>query len=132
MPVWLLNTDDVIRLLKLAKEEQLNFSPNFLRRFKESLSESHLRGPGQRDQLRLAIIQSLRDKLASKLNKPSIKIPWEQIEAGDIINWPSTVKFMSVWLLKGNDLKTIHKLVKEDQLDFSPEFLSKYKMISKS
>jgi hypothetical protein len=104
-------------------KDQLQFSPDFLSKLKKSLSESQRKGSSDIDQTRLAIIQSLRDKLASRLNKPSIKIPWSQMKAGDIINWPSTVDLTKLNNLNKNDLKTIHELAMKDQLDFSAEFL---------
>jgi hypothetical protein len=123
--VYLMNTEEVKKLHTQVRRNQLDFSLKFLRRFKKSLSESQWRSAGQRDKLRSAVTNSLKDKLASKLNVPSIDIPWSLMEAGDIINWPSTVKFMSVWQLNVDDLKRIYELVKEDQLDISPKFLSR-------
>jgi hypothetical protein len=104
-------------------KDQLQFSPKFLSELKKSLSESQQKGASDIDQTRLALIKSLRDKLASKLNKPSIKIPWSQMEAGDIINWPPTVDLTKPIKLNKNELKTIHELAMKDQLDFSAEFL---------
>jgi uncharacterized protein YdhG (YjbR/CyaY superfamily) len=106
-------------------KDQLQFSPKFLSELKKSLSESLRKGASDIDQKRFAVIKSLRDKLAYKLNKPSIKIPWSQMEAGDIINWPPTVDLTKAAKLNKNDLKTIHELAMKDQLDFSAEFLKR-------
>jgi hypothetical protein len=112
--VYLMNTEEVKKLHTQVRRNQLDFSPDFISGFKI---------PKNTEQLKLEVMKYLRVKLASKLNKPSIKIPWSQMKAGDIINWPPTVNFTSVIQISANDIKKIHKLVKEDQLDFSPEFL---------
>jgi hypothetical protein len=85
------------------------------------------------DQKKSVVSKYLRNKLAQKLNLADITVlPWYIMKAGDILNWPSGVKFTSVYLMNPNEVNVLHKLVTEDRLHFSPEFLSKYKMIGKS
>jgi hypothetical protein len=75
------------------------------------------------------VAKYLADKLAKKLNRSQIAVPWTQMKVGDIINWPSDVNFASVFLLNTNDVTKLHNLVRKDKLDFSPEFLIKYKKL---
>ena len=56
-----------------------------------------------------------------------IELPWSKIKPSDIINWPSDVNLQSSFKMKTDDLKKIHELVKEDKLDFSPKFISRFK-----
>jgi DICT domain-containing protein len=58
-------------------------------------------------------------------------VPWSKLKVGDIMNWPSDVKLMSVWQMNAEEVKRLHQLLIQDQLHFSPEFLNKYKMIRK-
>jgi DNA-binding NtrC family response regulator len=115
VPIRKMNIIEAKKLHKLAKENLLDFTPEFISRFKPSRVT--------RDQLRLDITQYLEDKLAKKLNVYSIPIPWSKMKAEDIINWPSSVTFKRFHQMNMNDLKRFHKLVKEDLLDFTPEFL---------
>jgi hypothetical protein len=80
------------------------------------------RNPSE-NEMKSDVTKYLKNKITQKLNVADINLlPLLPIKEGDITNWPSSVKFIPIYKMKGNDLKTIHELVKEDQLDFSPEF----------
>jgi hypothetical protein len=105
-------------------EEQLNFHnvvPNIAER--PQLHKLNRPRPPIRDKLRSEISEYLQDKLAKKLNTSRIRIPWSRMKKGDIINWPSKLKFESVTYMNTNEIKMLHQLMIEDKLDFSPEFL---------
>jgi hypothetical protein len=116
MPVYMMNINEVKILHKLAKEELLDFSPEFLNRLKLKKNE-----------LRSDVTKYLAEKLAKKLNVPSITIPWSQMKAGDIINWPSDVGFKPVYNMSINEVKRLFKLTKDGLLDFTTEFLGRIK-----
>jgi Mor family transcriptional regulator len=114
-----LNTEELKKIHEVAKEDQLDFSPEFIRWFKAS---------SEKDELRSDVSKYLGDKLAIKLNVPSIKrLPWSEMTAGDIINWPQEVKFQRINFMNKKELKKLYRLAKEDLLDFSPEFLYRSK-----
>jgi hypothetical protein len=52
-----------------------------------------------------------------------MRIPWSEMKAEDVIDWPSDVKFRSIRKMTMSDVEKLHELAKEDKLDFSPEFL---------
>jgi hypothetical protein len=85
----------------------------------------------RRDQLKSEIVKYLRDKLSSKLNVPRIRLPWSEMKAGDILNWPPDVELRIVDKLKLEELEKVHKLAKGNQLDFSPEFINSKKNAAK-
>jgi hypothetical protein len=113
------NQMELHKLDKLAKEDLLDFSPEFISRFKlmNGLKNDSL------NKLRSEVAKHLGDKLAKKLNVPSIKVPWSKMKEGDIINWPSDVKFGGISRMNQQELQKLHKLAKDDLLEFSPEFL---------
>jgi hypothetical protein len=115
MPVYKMNTNEVKRIYELSKDDQLDFSPGFFGRLKTL----NLNG----GELKPDIIKYLGDKLAKKLNVPSIKVPWSKMKAGDIINWPSEVQFKPISQINANDVKLLHQFAEKDLLDFSPEFI---------
>ena len=78
--------------------------------------------------LRSEVVKYLGDKLAKKLNVPSIKVPWSEMKAEDIINWPQGVEFKTVKKMNNDELKRLHELAKEDQFDFSSKFISRLKI----
>jgi uncharacterized protein YfkK (UPF0435 family) len=110
--------DDLKKIHELVKDDRLDFSEAFLRRFDKTLPEK------DRTQLRSDITKYLGENLAKKLKISHIKVPWSQMKADDIINWPLEVDLQSINKMKADDLKKIHQLVKDDRLDFSPEFVS--------
>jgi hypothetical protein len=75
------------------------------------------------NELKSEVAKYLGDKLAKKINVPSIKVPWSKMKEGDIINWPSDVKFAPISKLKVYEVERLSELAKEDKLDFSLEFL---------
>jgi hypothetical protein len=83
------------------------------------------------NQLRTHVAKYLGDKLAKALSEPSIKIPWSEMKAGDIIGWPSGVKFMPVNNMDTKGLKSLYKLAKKDRLKFSTDFLDRLKSINR-
>jgi hypothetical protein len=116
-PVRQLNLNVLERLHELAKKDLLDFSPEFISRFKKLT--------GERDELRSDINIYLRDKLAKKLNVPSITVPWSHMTVSDIINWPQDVEFKPLIKMSINELKSLHKLAKGARIDFSPEFIGR-------
>jgi hypothetical protein len=112
------------RLHKLAEEDQLDFSPEFINRLRIKSDWSL-----KRDEVRSDITKYLTDKLAKKLNVASMQVPWSEMKAEDIINWPSDVEFRTVWMMSLDELKRLHKLIKEDQLDFRTNFLGSKNLI---
>jgi len=115
--VHIMNIKDLKKLHELAKDDKLDFSAGFLHRFKDM--------SGDRDKIRSDFRKHMQDKLAKKLNRPSIKLPWSKMKAEDIINWPSGVDFKQAHRVNKHDLTKLHELAKQDKLDFSPEFLSR-------
>jgi hypothetical protein len=120
--------DELKRLYKLAKTDRLDFSPEFISHF-NLLSKK----PAYLDELKVLNLKSdlteyLADKLAKKLNRSSIIMPWSKMKSEDIINWPSDVKFKPFHKMSAKDLKTLHELTREDLLDFTPEFLNRLKI----
>jgi hypothetical protein len=118
--VYRMDINELERLHKLANENQLDFTTEFLERLKLGPVNKWSR---KRNQLRSYVTKYLADKLAKKLNVPRITIPWSKMNAKDMINWPSGVEFIPVSKMKINEVKRLHKLSKEDLLDFAPEFL---------
>jgi hypothetical protein len=116
-----MNKNDLKILHELAKQDQLDLSPEFISRF-EGMTRD-------RDELRSVVAKCLGDKLAKKLNVSTIKVPWSQMTADDIINWPLDVDFKTLKAMSMNDLKRLHELAKTDQIDFSPEFISRFEGI---
>jgi hypothetical protein len=78
-----------------------------------------------RDQLRSFVAKYLGDKLAKRLKISMTYLPWSEIKAEDIINWPPDVEFGKVNKMNTNDVKKIYALAKDDQLDFSPGLISR-------
>jgi hypothetical protein len=78
-----------------------------------------------RDEVRSYILKYLVDKLSRKLNVPSTTIPWSEMGAEDIINWPSEVRFMPVYKMSKTEFDKLYALAKDDQLDFSPGLISR-------
>lgn len=136
--VWNLKSQELLKLHKLAEEDKLDFSNEFLTQFKRSKVNNNRNRRSDRigvntnrnkrsdrigTGLRLEIQNYLSDKLAKRLNVSSLNVPWSKIKSEDIINWPQDVKFRTVQQLSTQELETLHELVKENALDFSPEFL---------
>jgi hypothetical protein len=115
-PLYQMETCEVRKLHKLVKEDQLDFTPEFLDSF-----ANHAK------QLRSDIKNYIADKLAKKLNVPSMQVPWSKMTGDDIINWPSDVKVRPLYQMETYEVRKLHNLVKEDQLDFTPEFLGRFK-----
>jgi hypothetical protein len=112
-----MNIHEMQRLYHLAKEDLFDFSPEFI----TQLQIVSLYG----DKLRSDITKYLADKLAKKLNVPSIRVPWSKMKAEDIINWPSDLEFVPAHQMNTEDLKLLYKLAVRDLLDFSPKFLDR-------
>jgi hypothetical protein len=119
--IGLMNIEEVQRLHELAKKDLLDFTSEFLINFKNSGND-----------LRSEVLLYLSEKLAKKLNRKRIYLPLKSIKEGDIINWPPDVKFKRIRQMNSTELKKLHELVKKDLLDFTPEFLSQFKIIKKS
>lgn len=77
-----------------------------------------------RNGLRSNITKYLGDKLSKKLNRTKITIPWSEMTAEDVINWPPDVEFVPLFRMNMHGLERLHELAKKDVLDFSPKFLS--------
>ena len=122
-----MNMEELLKIHKLVKEDKLDFSQEVLSRWK------FLRkGTDKRDELRSYLTKYLQDKLAEKLNVESIKkLPWSEMTAKDIINWPPEVELKNMVKMSYDQIRKIQELVKEDKLDFSQEFLSRWKIIRK-
>jgi hypothetical protein len=123
-PVSKMNLTEVKIIHEMAKEDLLDFTTEFLDRLKFAPLNQFDR---ERKQLRSDVTKYLAQKLAKKLNVPSITIPWSRMKADDIINWPSDMKFDQIHRIKINEVKRLHKLANENQLDFTTEFLSRMK-----
>jgi hypothetical protein len=112
-----MNMEKLKKIHELVEEDKLDFSHQLISRLK-------IKSKGFNE-----ILSDIRkyfgDKLAKKLNVDSIRVPWSQMKATDIINWPENVEFKPVKRMSMQELKLIDKLAKKDQLDFSSEFLSK-------
>jgi hypothetical protein len=50
-------------------------------------------------------------------------VPWSEMTAKDIINWPENVKVKQVQNMDAKDLQILHKLAKKGKLDFSSELV---------
>jgi hypothetical protein len=111
--------DEVERLYQLAKEDLLDFSPQLISRLKRP----HIY------ELRSSITKYLATKLARKLHVSSITIRWSEVKAEDIINWPPDIEFKRIYEMGPTNLNRLYQLAKEDLLDFSPEFMSRFKII---
>jgi hypothetical protein len=123
-PVSKMNLTEVKILHELARENLLDYTPEFLGRFKfRPLNQSDRK----RNELKSDVTKYLAQKLAKKLNVPSITIPWSQMKADDIINWPQDVKFNQIYKINIKELERLHKLANENQLDFTTEFLGRIK-----
>jgi restriction endonuclease S subunit len=116
MSVHQMNTEQVKRIYSLAKQDDLDFSPEFINRFSS-------RKAIKVHELRSQVTKYLAAKLAKTLNVSSIKIPWSKMKAGDIVNWPPNLEFVPVYEMNLQAIEMLHTLAKDDQLDFSPEFL---------
>jgi hypothetical protein len=123
-PIRNMETMGVKKLNELAKKDLLDFTPEFLTQIKI------IKNSGS--ELRADFTKYLADKLARKVNVSSIKIPWSKMKAEDIINWPSDLKFNRIAKMRAIDLKKLHDLVKQDLLDFTPEFISQFKILNDS
>jgi hypothetical protein len=116
-PVNQLKTKELKRLLKMAKKDVLDFSPEFLNQFNSGM------GDLSRDKLRNDITQYLLNKLVNKLGRSRKQIPWSLMKAAHIINWPPDINFAPPYKMNMNEVKRLHQLVKENLLDFTPDFL---------
>jgi hypothetical protein len=114
-----LNTEELKKVHDVARDDLLDFAPEFISRLET-------KKPSQSKVLKSDFTKYLADKLAKELNVDSIKVPWSEMTAKDIINWPENVEFKRPNVLKKNDLKTLHKMAKEDLLNFSPEFIRRF------
>jgi DICT domain-containing protein len=123
-PIYKMNTNDLKKLHQLAKKDLLDFTPEFISQFKITHDSV--------DELRSYVAKNLGGKLARKLNVSSMRVPWSNMKVEDIINWPPDVKFKRIGHMNSTELKRLHQLAKKDLLDFTPEFLSKFKIITKS
>ena len=70
--------------------------------------------PRIRTELRSAVTKYLTDKLAKKLKMSSIRMPWSIMKTGDIINWPSDVRFIPVNKLNTEEVQRLYSLTKEE------------------
>jgi hypothetical protein len=122
-----MNAEELIKIHELVKDDKLDFSHDLISRLKYMKKGSHnSQIICETKVLKSDIRKYFGDKLAKKLNIKSVKrLPWSQMKAEDIINWPENVEFKSVAKLGLKDLKILYELAKKDQLDFSSEFLSK-------
>jgi hypothetical protein len=120
----IMNTEEVKKIHEHVKEDDLDFAQEFIGRLKIELESTKSKDKPY-------LTKYLRDKLAKKLSVDSIRVPWSQMRAKDIINWPQQVEFKSFREMNTKELKKIHELVKEDKLDFSHQFISRLKNIKK-
>jgi uncharacterized protein YutE (UPF0331/DUF86 family) len=118
-----MSSDQLKKIHELTKEDKLDFSQKFISRLKIKR-----KGTGKRVVLKSDVTKYLGKKLAKKLNVESIKVPWSQMTAGDIINWPPEVEFKRFDKMSSDHQRKIHELAKEDKLDFSQEFISRLKI----
>jgi hypothetical protein len=147
-----LKLEELERLHELVKADKLDFSPEFLhriqlermssndqysydRKFKSDIVKYHppqlaSKRTSKRDKLGFDVRKYLAEKLANELKGPRIEIPWLEMTVRDILNWPQDVEFKKVSKLKIEELEKLHKLAKENQLDFSPEFINRLKLQS--
>jgi hypothetical protein len=114
-----MNTEELRKIHELVQEDKLDFSQEFISRLKIKR-----KGTGKRVVLKSDVTKYLAKKLAKKLNVESIKVPWSQMTAGDIINWPPEVELKRFDKISSDHQRKIHELAKEDKLDFSQEFIS--------
>jgi hypothetical protein len=110
--IYKMNMKELQRVHEQVKKKLLDFSPEFLSRMSD------------RNQSRSVVAKYLADKLAKNLNVSSIKIPWSKLKEGDIINWPSDVKFKKIHKMTLDEVENVQELAKKDLLDFSPEVLN--------
>ena len=62
-----------------------------------------------------SVTNYLTQKLARDLNVDSVRLlPWSEMTAGDIINWPSDVKFIPAYKMKTKVMKSLYELEKAD------------------
>jgi hypothetical protein len=115
-----MSINELKRLHELAKTDQLDFSSEFLRILHKGIIKGN---PCVTDEFRTYIAQYLGVKLSKQLNVPSMEVPWSQMTAGDITNWPSGMEVKPPKKMNIKELKRLHELAKEDVLDFSPKFL---------
>jgi hypothetical protein len=117
---------EIDRLHKLAEKDLLDFSPKFLWICQAGWVN---RPTDEKNQLRAYVTKYLGNKLAKKLKRPRVKIPWSRMKEEDIINWPSNVKLISPNKMDKKSLSGLYKLEIEDRLDFSSPFLARFKSI---
>jgi len=120
--VYELNTNELQRLHTLVKEDLLDFSPQCISRLR---SPSALSGEELKS-FKSYVTKYLKDKLANRLNVFSIKVPWSQLKAGDILNWPTSVEFKVVDKMNKEQVKRLYSLAKQGDLDFSPAFINRF------
>jgi hypothetical protein len=94
---------------------------------KPERSLAWLKSNRNKRELRSYVTNYLTTKLSEKLRR-GVKLPWSKMEAQDIINWPPSVKFEQIYQMNLKNVKKLQKLAKEDLLDFSPEFISRFKI----
>jgi hypothetical protein len=129
--VWL-STQSKKRLRLLHKlREKFDFSKDFRKAlYKNTSFISDFHKAHYRNEVRSDVTKYLRDKLAKKLNVNRIKVPWSEMKAEDIINWPPDMKFKRINVMNKNDLEILQELAKKDLLDFSPEFLKRRHVVN--
>jgi hypothetical protein len=127
VPIHMMDLLELRRLNKLAKEDLLDFTPEFVSNFKSIRSSRNSEKFSLANDLRSDVTKYLGSKLAKKLNVSHIKVPWSRMKAEDLINWPPDVEFKPVYNMALDDLKRLHKLVEANLLDFSSQFLAELK-----
>jgi hypothetical protein len=124
-PIDRMKIKELKALHELAQNDLLDFTSEFLSRFKVTSLDRWTRFLNQ---LRSDITKYLAGKLAKKLKRPGVRVPWSKMKAGDITNWPSNIEFKPINRLNIKDLETLLKLAKKDVLEFSPDFISGFKI----
>jgi hypothetical protein len=119
LSVYHLKINELKKLHELAKKDLLDFAPEFLGRVNKRTSYNY--------KLRSDITKYLADKLPKKFNWSSNIVPWSRMNVKDMINWPPDVEFIPISKMNTKDIKRLHKLTKDGLLDFSPEFLGRFK-----
>jgi cellulose biosynthesis protein BcsQ len=123
-----MNTEELVKIHELVKDDKLDFSHDLISQLKNKKKRTNA---NVSNVLRSDITNNLGDKLARKLNVERIRIPWSDMTANDLVNWPEQVEFKRFDRMNAEELKKIHELVKEDKLDFSNQFISRLKINSK-
>jgi hypothetical protein len=122
MPLYKMNVNQLRRLYKLAKQDRLDFSPEFIRFKERQLARSRFLKREAQDLIR-DIETSLFNKLNSGTNKTFKRVPWSLLKKNDIINWPDGIPFVRLSLHSNTRLKLLHKL--RVVISFSEDFLKR-------